>query len=310
MQLKSVSLKNFRGYGQTAVVFPIDENITGIIGKNDAGKSSVLEALDIFFGEEVVKLDKDDFHVGSDDPEIEIRCVFGSLPDQIVLDATNTTTLDKEHLLNADGFLEIAKRYKRSTLSRPTTILFANHPSSEGIENLHSLTITQLRAKGKEAGVTPESLGDARRSADWRSAIWAKQPEKALQELKIDDFKEEAKSIKEKIFSCLPLFALFMADRESKDNDPHAKNPLQEAVKQAQSELKAEIELLQEKIKAEVFERASRTLDKLREMDPSLASQLTPRFKSPPKWTFDSAWTARMTYRSTNEAAEFVALFF
>ena len=31
---------------------------------------------------------------------------------------------------------------------------------------------------------------------------------------------------------------------------------------------------------------ARRTLDKLREMAPELASELTPRFKEKPKWTF------------------------
>lgn len=287
MRLKSVTLRNFRGYGNTPVVIQVDTNITGIVGKNDAGKSSILEALDIFFGGEEVTLDKDDFYVGNPDAEMEIRCTFENPPQQIILDATNTTSLAAEYLLNADGLLEIAKRYKKGAPSKPTTILIANHPSSEGFENLHSLTIAQLKAKGKEIGVLPESLQDARKCAEWRTAIWEKVPKKAVQELKVDDFKEEAKSIKDKIFDCLPIFALFRADRESKDSDPHAKNPLQAAVKQAQAELKAEIEDLQKRIMTQVVDRASKTLEKLREMDESLANQLTPRLKSLPKWTFD-----------------------
>ena len=95
------------------------------------------------------------------------------------------------------------------------------------------------------------------------------------------------KDLHEKIEQLFPLFALFRSDRESRDNDPHAKNPLQEAVKQAQAEYRDEIKVLEEKIQRRVVERAGATIEKLREMDPSLASQLTPRFKTPPKWTFD-----------------------
>jgi len=39
---------------------PIDPNVTGITGKNDAGKSSILEALDIFFEGGEITLEKDD----------------------------------------------------------------------------------------------------------------------------------------------------------------------------------------------------------------------------------------------------------
>lgn len=46
MKLKSIKIKNFRGYSQL-VEIPFN-NITAFIGKNDAGKSTVLEALEIF----------------------------------------------------------------------------------------------------------------------------------------------------------------------------------------------------------------------------------------------------------------------
>ena len=47
MKIKKVILKNFRAYKDEVV---IDfENLTTFVGKNDIGKSTVLEALDIFF---------------------------------------------------------------------------------------------------------------------------------------------------------------------------------------------------------------------------------------------------------------------
>ena len=48
MRLKSVKLTHFHGYRATTVI-PIDEAMTGIVGRNDYGKSIILEALAIFF---------------------------------------------------------------------------------------------------------------------------------------------------------------------------------------------------------------------------------------------------------------------
>ena len=49
MQIKSVILENFRGYRDRRTINISD--FTAFIGKNDVGKSTVLEALDIFFNE-------------------------------------------------------------------------------------------------------------------------------------------------------------------------------------------------------------------------------------------------------------------
>ena len=62
MKLKMVRLRNFRAYKDT-VSIPIDE-LTAFIGKNDMGKSTVLEAFEIFFNGEsknaLVSCDKSD----------------------------------------------------------------------------------------------------------------------------------------------------------------------------------------------------------------------------------------------------------
>lgn len=42
MRLKSVKLTHFRGY-RTATVIPIDDAMTGIVGRNDDGQSASLE---------------------------------------------------------------------------------------------------------------------------------------------------------------------------------------------------------------------------------------------------------------------------
>lgn len=46
MRLKSFSLKNFRGYRNEVRINMSD--LTVFVGRNDIGKSTILEALDIF----------------------------------------------------------------------------------------------------------------------------------------------------------------------------------------------------------------------------------------------------------------------
>ncbi|MBN2663989.1 MAG: AAA family ATPase [Bacteroidales bacterium] len=60
MKISKIRIKNFRGYKESS---EIDfGNLTTIVGKNDIGKSTILEALDIFFNKSkgVIKLDKED----------------------------------------------------------------------------------------------------------------------------------------------------------------------------------------------------------------------------------------------------------
>ena len=47
MRLEEVKIKNFRCYSEE-ITIPFDD-MTTVIGQNDAGKSTVLEALEIFF---------------------------------------------------------------------------------------------------------------------------------------------------------------------------------------------------------------------------------------------------------------------
>lgn len=115
MKLKKVRLKNFRGYLDTT--FSVDK-LNVIIGKNDVGKSTVIDALDVYFND--ASIEPSDLNVYADPSEtgsIEISCSFEVDPDErITLDSSENTatTLKAEYLLNKENLLEISKKYECS----------------------------------------------------------------------------------------------------------------------------------------------------------------------------------------------------
>ncbi|GAA6562418.1 hypothetical protein nublan006_37430 [Klebsiella pneumoniae] len=125
-------------------------------------------------------------------------------------------------------------------------------------------------------------MADKRTASLWCQAIREAATPYTSSEILLDvdkEFGTNTKSLWGKIFDLLPIYAIFKADRESSDGDSEAKNSLQQAVKDAQAALQDKITALEKDIQDSVLDVAQRTLDKLREMAPELASELTPRFK-------------------------------
>ena len=110
MKLKKLILENFRGYtNRTVIDF---DDFTALIGRNDAGKSTILEALSIFFEE--TKPDSGDASVHGNSQEVRIGVAFTHLPAELDLGRGARSTLEAEYLLNIAGELEIHKIYNLS----------------------------------------------------------------------------------------------------------------------------------------------------------------------------------------------------
>jgi predicted ATP-dependent endonuclease of OLD family len=175
MRLKSVKLKNFRGYqGVTTIL--IDDALTGIVGRNDFGKSTILEALAIFFEAEGIKADRNDmncFRLAAGENQFEISCEFDELPKSLILDENVETTLSSELLLNSEGALEIVKIFKATTSGKPEkTYIRCMHPAADDLNNLLGLKITELKTLGTNIGVQ-DDVSDKRVASLWRHAIRA-----------------------------------------------------------------------------------------------------------------------------------------
>ncbi len=284
MKLESIKLKNFRGY-RTETIIPIVD-LTAFIGKNEAGKSTILEALEIFFNNKLVACEKADLNIYADNTNIEITCIFSEFPDSIIIDTDNPTTLQNEYLLNPENKLEIKKVFSATT-AKPKEKIFivCNHPSIENGNDLLILKRTELRQRANSLEV-PQDDYNGNVNSSMREAIWNSLGELNLQETELLVDKEDTKKVYEALKNYLPIYALFQSDRQSKDDDKEVTDPMKVAVQQALSELTAEIEHIKTEVKTKAIDTANRTLDKLKEMSPELANKLIPEFKTEPK--FDS----------------------
>ena len=289
MKIKSIRIKNFRSYKDETVV-PL-ENLTAFVGKNDVGKSSVLEALDIFFNDSdgAVKIDKGDVNVecrAAEDCNTEITVSFCELPPSVLIDDTTTTTLANEYLLDSEGLLTIKKVYKNA--AKPSIYIIANHPTNPECNNLLQKKQADLTRMVNTLGVECENR---RVNAYMRAAIWNYYRE-ALQldvvELDVSSKEGDIKAVWGKLEAMLPCYTLFQSDRKNSDGDTEVQDPLKAAVKQilSTSDIKGKLEEVAQIVQGTLQAVSDSTLAKLREMNPDIASSLHPNIDVEGlKWT-------------------------
>lgn len=288
MQIKSVILENFRGYRDRQTINISD--FTAFVGKNDVGKSTVLEALDIFFneGNGVVKIDPNDVNfeakqiASGSNVDIVIGVEFTNLPNEVVLDENSTTTLTDEYLLSATNTLTIIKRYPNGG-NKEKVFIYANHPSHDACRDLLSKKQAELRKLTQDMDCNRNS------NVSMRAAIWAShQQELNLQMQEIDVAKEDAKNIWEKLKGYMPIYCLFQSDRSNEDKDKEVQDPLKEAVRIifSKPEIKNKCQEIYDAVMGELNDVATRTLQKVNQMNENLANSLHPKMPSPDglKW--------------------------
>jgi predicted ATP-dependent endonuclease of OLD family len=286
MKLKAVRLENFRAYQNETTIELIDLNV--IVGKNDIGKSSILEALDIFFNENrgIIRIDKDDINKKCKEEEntlTKISVVFEDLPETLTIDATNPTTLDSEYLLKADGTLEIIKKY--SNAGKGKVFIKANHPTNPSCAEL----LLKINADLKSLLTDDIECEDKTKNATIRKALWNHfSSDLQLNEIEIEIAKIDAKNTWEQLKKYMPLYALFQSDRKNSDGDSEVQSPLKIAVQEIlkDEELSKSLNEIAQKVEQKLTEVSNKTLEKLNEMNPEIADSLTPNIPKPEslKW--------------------------
>jgi predicted ATP-dependent endonuclease of OLD family len=277
MKISQIKISNFRGYkDETTIDF---NDLTVFVGKNDVGKSTVLEALDVFFneGKGVIKLDKEDINkqgLADGNTDICITVVFEDLPTSLVIDSTNKTTLQYEYLLNSQGKLEIVKTYPNA--GKEKVSVKANHPTNMACADLLLKKQKDLQAIIKKNSITCD---DQKRNAVMRKAIWSHYSDDLqLAEVAIDLTKEDAKNIWNQLKNYMPLYSLFQSDRKNSDGDSEIQDPMKLAVQEIlkDSSIQSSLNQIATEVDSKLKEVADRTLEKLKEMNPEVANNLNP----------------------------------
>ena len=284
MKLLSVEIENMRCY-KDPVKVQLDD-LTTFIGKNDIGKSTVLEALEIFFNNDTVKISQDDANITNENKLVSITCEFINLPDIIILDSGYETTLKNEYLLTLESTFKVKKVFDcGKKVPSCDVYIIANHPTAAGAQNLLELKEKDLQKIIKDQRIVTSLKGNPL----MRKAIWDNAGDLELQEIEIPVTKpkEDSKRIWEQLDKYLPMFALFQSDRSSKDSDGEVQDPMKAAVATAIAEVQDDIERIQQRVKARTEEIANNTHKALETIDKTLASELVPDFipPTPAKWT-------------------------
>lgn len=275
MKLKRMKLKNFRAHKDTTINF---NDLSVIMGKNDIGKSSILDALDLFFNSSnTKKVDKEDINVYSNESYVSITCMF-ELPEnyEIILDTNVKTSLLEEHLLNKDNLFEIEKRFFPN--KKIEIYIKCNHPNNFK-SPLILLKINELKDLLKNLKIDDNNVNKTIKKDIRKFLFNTEKLEFEDLEIKIDDSGKEEKDsnvIYKKIENDFPMYMLFKSDRTNTDKDEEVSDSLKAITKVAVSELEEEFFKIKDMINQKIIEIANNTLEKLKEFEYGIANELKP----------------------------------
>ena len=284
MVISKLYIKNFRGYAEQTIELHKDLNV--IIGKNDVGKSTILEALEIFFNNNTIKIDILDLNkkrADKEDGDITIQVSFEVDSKKSYTIDTVPTKLSQEYLLDSEGYLTIRKVWNASvkniTSKSLKTYIVSDYPSTKFNNPLICRKISELKGELSLFDSTQDTTSVNKTiCSDIRKAIYrfSSINSSDLTETIIPIDAEDGKKIYDAIKVDLPLYFLFKADRENKDSDSEVQGPLKAITKSILSGMQKDLDELKDKIVAATEDVGLRTIEKLSEMNPEIANELTP----------------------------------
>lgn len=108
MKIAKISIENFKGIKKRIEILTNDFNC--IVGKNDVGKSTILNALDIFLNDKNPSIDDKNVYNESGNIIIELSFTINTTT-RISIDESITTTFVDEELLDEENLLVLKKKW-------------------------------------------------------------------------------------------------------------------------------------------------------------------------------------------------------
>lgn len=284
MKLEKLTIKNYRCY-KDETIFRVDD-LNCLIGKNDAGKSTIIEALDAFFND---KIDTGDLSTNSEGTEIEITCEFSGILNALILDTSIETSPEEEGILNASGNIEITRVFKVGKTVGKSIFLNAENYIHPELTNLLELKNGTLKVKAQELGVDLTGV-TLTKNPPIRAAFrnhFGK--EKANARIKVEGSlttENNLKSIWGKLKAMLPIYSLFKVDKSLDDKDGDVQDPMKSAVEQtlAIDVIQTKLQEIEDMVREQSTAVADSIIKKLTDIDASLAETLQADLRKQPNW--------------------------
>jgi len=275
MKISKIILENFRAFNES-VEIPLSD-FTAFIGKNDQGKSSILEAIDIFLndGKGLVKVEREDINVNARSKNSDffrIGIIFKDFPKELIIDEINPTNLKDEYLLNEDELLEVWKTFKLSARTyRIFTTISCIHPVNDNfIKDLLRKKRRELREFVDKNSIECNNKNiNAILRNSIREFYKQKYGELKLEKIEIHVDAEDAKAIWEKLKNYMPIYGLFHSDRKNLDQDAEIQDPLKFAVERIfkeDEEIKRQLLKIAKKVEDEIKSIAEGTIKQFKKL--------------------------------------------
>ena len=221
MILKKAVITNFRGVnGAITVNFDL---FNCIVGQNDAGKSTILKAIDTSLNE--IKLTRADYNVQSTDNQIAVELLFDCQNQEYLLGKEIPTTFESEELTNQDNLLVWKKTWNvtETNVANPKTSIVRKryNGNSDFVFKTEQQLMAQCNANGIE---TSKGNGEAYNNVEKRQKLREYNQQNNIEftyeyEEIPSSGTSKLKAIGDAIKKALPSFQYFKADTSLSDTD-------------------------------------------------------------------------------------------
>jgi predicted ATP-dependent endonuclease of OLD family len=221
MRIGALRIRNFRALKETPLLTLSQMPV--IIGRNDAGKSSILHAIDVFFDQRTMSSSDLHSEAGQQD-SVEIEVAFMEIEEEV------RSQLQHKRLISSNSCLVIKKIYDRSPKLK-SILINAYDFTDPDFQNLCSKKEKDLNEVGRRHNLTFTPAG---RSITNESKIDQLVDYAQSQHVRMDDvWIEPDKDVLKELLACLPKFTLFPSELSLTTEQSQFQNPFQQMIAEA-----------------------------------------------------------------------------
>lgn len=265
MKLTKATITNFKGIKDPTTISLDKFNV--IVGQNDAGKSTILKALDCFLNDNSPKAE--DLNNKANNQIVSIELFFLPEKSSIIIDENIETTFEDEEILNDENLLQVKKSWdtSKTKITAETSVIRKRYNQQDCL----TLTEAQLITLCGQLNIqTQKANGDEYNNAEKRGKI----REHHLNNGAAFTFERETlpttgktrlKSILDNLKKSLPRFEYFKADTSLSETDTAIQNFFKKLTEKTIEEEvdKAEIEEAIETKLTEVLDKITNKINQV-----------------------------------------------